>query len=40
MFEPLKDKGVQVRLIGGAYKAGELDAKFAIDQGARLAIEV
>ena len=40
MFEPLKDKGIQVRLIGGAYEAGELDAKFAIDQGARLASEV
>jgi 2,4-dienoyl-CoA reductase (NADPH2) len=29
-----------VFLIGGAYEAGELDAKRAIDQGTRLAAEI
>jgi 2,4-dienoyl-CoA reductase (NADPH2) len=37
MFEPLKTKGVNVHLIGGADLASELDAKRAIDQGSRLA---
>jgi len=37
MFEPLKAKGVNVHLIGGADIASELDAKRAIDQGSRLA---
>lgn len=36
-FEPLKAKGKKVHLIGGAYKALELDAKHAIDQACRLA---
>ena len=40
LFEPLKAKGVNVHLIGGAEKAGELDAKRAIDQGSRLAAEL
>ncbi len=35
--EPLVAAGVNVHLIGGADEAGELDAKRAIDQGARLA---
>ena len=34
---PLVAAGVRVRLIGGAFAAGELDAKRAIDQGTRLA---
>ncbi|OQX96679.1 MAG: NADPH-dependent 2,4-dienoyl-CoA reductase [Bacteroidetes bacterium 4572_117] len=40
LFEPLKAKGISVHLIGGAEKAGELDAKRAIDQGSRLAAEL
>ena len=35
--EPLKAKGIEVHLIGGADEAAELDAKRAIDQGTRLA---
>ncbi|MBF0412965.1 MAG: FAD-dependent oxidoreductase [Desulfamplus sp.] len=31
------DKKIRYHIIGGAYKAGELDAKRAIEQGARLA---
>ena len=34
---PLVAAGVRVRLIGGAFAAGELDAKRAIDQGTRVA---
>jgi 2,4-dienoyl-CoA reductase (NADPH2) len=34
---PLLAAGVQVHLVGGAFEAGELDAKRAIDQGTRLA---
>lgn len=37
MYEPLKAKGINVHLIGGADLATELDAKRAIDQGSRLA---
>lgn len=37
LFEPLKEAGVSVHLIGGAYKALELDARHAIDQACRLA---
>lgn len=40
LFEPLKAKGVKVHLIGGADEAKELDAKRAIDQGARLAAKI
>ncbi len=36
LYEPLKAKGKSVHLIGGAFMAGELDAKRAIDQGCRL----
>ena len=35
--QPLKDLGKIVHIIGGAFEAGELDAKRAIDQAARLA---
>jgi 2,4-dienoyl-CoA reductase (NADPH2) len=37
LYEPLQAQGKTVHLIGGAYEAGELDAKRAIDQAARLA---
>lgn len=37
LYEPLKALGVPVHLIGGAYKALELDARHAIDQACRLA---
>lgn len=37
LFEPLKQRGVNVHLIGGAYKARELDARHAINQACRLA---
>jgi len=37
LYEPLKAKGISVHIIGGADVAAELDAKRAIDQGARLA---
>ena len=40
LFEPLKKSGKKVFLIGGAYEAGELDAKRAIDMGTRLAAVV
>ncbi len=40
LFEPLKAKGVNVHLIGGADHAAGLDAKRAIDQGSRLAAEI
>jgi len=37
LFEPLKANGSSVHLVGGAYKALELDARHAIDQACRLA---
>lgn len=37
LYEPLKQAGQLVHLIGGAYKALELDARHAIDQACRLA---
>jgi 2,4-dienoyl-CoA reductase (NADPH2) len=37
LYEPLKENGASVHLIGGAYKAMELDARHAIDQACRLA---
>lgn len=37
LFEPLKKQGKRVHLVGGAYKALELDARQAIDQACRLA---
>ncbi|MEQ9286807.1 MAG: NADPH-dependent 2,4-dienoyl-CoA reductase [Cyclobacteriaceae bacterium] len=37
LYEPLKNMGVNVHLVGGAYKAAELDAKEAINQASRLA---
>lgn len=37
LYLPLKARGQSVHLIGGAYKALELDARHAIDQACRLA---
>jgi 2,4-dienoyl-CoA reductase (NADPH2) len=37
---PLEAAGVKTHLIGGAFEAGELDAKRAIDQGTRLALTI
>ena len=37
LFAPLEESGVKVHIIGGASEASELDAKKAINQGARLA---
>ena len=40
LHEELQNEGIPVHLIGGADLAVELDAKRAIDQGARLAAEI
>ncbi|WP_369602962.1 NADPH-dependent 2,4-dienoyl-CoA reductase [Hahella sp. SMD15-11] len=40
LVDPLEAKGFKVHLIGGADVAAELDAKRAINQGARLAAEI
>jgi len=40
LYQPLLDLGKKVHVIGGADFAGELDAKRAINQGARLAVEL
>jgi 2,4-dienoyl-CoA reductase (NADPH2) len=40
LVAPLQAAGVKTHLIGGAFEAGELDAKRAIDQGTRLAYEI
>jgi 2,4-dienoyl-CoA reductase (NADPH2) len=37
LVAPLAAAGIKTHLIGGAFEAGELDAKRAIDQGVRLA---
>ena len=37
LAEALSDRGIDNQTIGGAFKAGELDAKRAIDQGSRVA---
>lgn len=37
LYEPLKEQGKSVHLVGGAYRALELDARHAIDQACRLA---
>ena len=37
LYAPLKAAGKVVHLVGGAYKALELDARHAIDQACRLA---
>ena len=40
LYQPLKDAGVPVHLVGGAFKAAELDAKEAINQASRLAASI
>ena len=40
LFDELQALGVKASLVGGAYEAAELDAKRAIDQASRLAVEV
>jgi 2,4-dienoyl-CoA reductase (NADPH2) len=40
LYEPLQAKGKSVHIIGGAFQAGELDAKRAIEQGAKLGAEL
>jgi 2,4-dienoyl-CoA reductase (NADPH2) len=40
LLEPLQKAGITTHLIGGADEAKELDAKRAIEQGLRLAIEI
>ena len=40
LYQPLIDAGKKVHIIGGAALAKELDAKIAIDQGARLAAKL
>ena len=40
LYQPLIDAGSKVHVIGGAFFASELDAKIAIDQGARLAAKL
>jgi 2,4-dienoyl-CoA reductase (NADPH2) len=40
LVAPLEAAGVKTHLIGGAFEAGELDAKRAIDQGTRLALTI
>jgi len=40
LLNPLQEANVSVQLLGGAYAAGELDAKRAINQAARLAAVV
>jgi len=40
LFDAIKESGKSVHLIGGADEAKELDAKRAIDQGARLAADI
>ncbi len=40
LYAPLKNAGMPVHLIGGANEAKELDAKRAIDEGARLMAKV
>ncbi len=37
LYEPLQERGTNVHLIGGAFKAAELDAKHAIKMGIELA---
>ncbi len=38
--EPLEATGAKIHLVGGAFEAGELDAKRAIEQAAMLAAEI
>ena len=38
LLEPLRQRGIDLSVIGGALKAGELDAMRAIDDGVRVDI--
>jgi 2,4-dienoyl-CoA reductase (NADPH2) len=40
LVAPLEAAGIKTHIIGGAFEAGELDAKRAIDQGVRLALQL
>ncbi|MGB0638450.1 MAG: FAD-dependent oxidoreductase [Myxococcota bacterium] len=40
LLAPLEAAGVNVHIIGGAFQAGELDARRAFDQGTRLAARI
>ena len=40
LYDAIKDKGVSVDLVGGAFEAAELDAKTAIYQASHLAAEI
>ncbi len=40
LYEPLKNMGILVHLIGGAFEAAELDAKRAIEQATLLALKI
>jgi len=40
LVAPLKANGVKTHVIGGAFEAGELDAKRAINQAVRLALTI
>ena len=40
LFTTLKEKNIKVHLIGGAFEAGEVDAKRAIEQGVKLGIDL
>jgi 2,4-dienoyl-CoA reductase (NADPH2) len=40
LYTNLKDKVKNLHLIGGAFEAGDLDAKFAIEQGTKLGIAI
>jgi 2,4-dienoyl-CoA reductase (NADPH2) len=40
VYEQLRTQGVYATVIGGAFEAGELDAKRAINQASRLAAVV
>jgi len=40
LYEPLRQSGMPVHLIGGAKEAGELDAKRAIEEGWKVAIAI
>jgi len=39
LYEPLVQAGIKVHLIGGAKEAGELDAKRAIEEGWKVAMD-
>jgi len=40
LYEPLRQAGISVHLIGGAKEAGELDAKRAIEEGWKVAMAI